>query len=164
MTAQKLLDRLDGVKQTGPGRWLAKGKCHDDKRASLSIRELDDGRLLVHCFGGCSAYAVVASVGLELHDLFPERPSDQHRVPGERMPFIGADVLRAMAPEIVLIVLQGGAVARGEILSETERQRTLLAAQRLLRALDAAIPPRDRRAEYRQAVRLTEEALIREPA
>ena len=54
MTAATFLDRLDGVKRTGAGRWLARCPAHDDKRASLAVRELDDGRVLVHDFAGCA--------------------------------------------------------------------------------------------------------------
>ncbi len=35
MTALTLIDRLSGVKRTGPGRWLARCPAHDDSRASL---------------------------------------------------------------------------------------------------------------------------------
>jgi hypothetical protein len=159
VTAEALLSRLDRATRTGDGRWLARCPAHDDGRPSLSIRQLDDGRLLVYCFAGCSANDVVSSVGLELHNLFPPRALTPTRIHGERMPHIGADVLRALAPEIVLIVLQGGAVARGDALPDADRQRALLAAQRVLGALDAAIPHEDRRAVYREAVRIADEDL-----
>ena len=50
MTADRLRSRLHRAKQTGPGRWLASCPAHDDRRASLSIRELDDGTVLIRCF------------------------------------------------------------------------------------------------------------------
>ena len=43
MIAAKLLDRLPGVRKTGPGRWIAPCPAHEDRRPSLSIRELEDG-------------------------------------------------------------------------------------------------------------------------
>ena len=36
--AARLLDRLTGVKQTAPGRWIAKCPAHEDRSPSLSIR------------------------------------------------------------------------------------------------------------------------------
>ncbi|WP_199195270.1 hypothetical protein [Thiomonas sp. X19] len=36
MTALALLDRLSGVKRTGPGRWLARYPVHDDCRVSVA--------------------------------------------------------------------------------------------------------------------------------
>jgi hypothetical protein len=68
-----LLDRLDGVKQTGHGRWLARCPAHEDRSPSLSIRELDDGRILLHDFGGCGTDDVLAALGLEMAALFPAR-------------------------------------------------------------------------------------------
>jgi hypothetical protein len=41
----RLLDRLQGVKRTGPSRWIARCPAHEDRRPSLAVRELDDGRL-----------------------------------------------------------------------------------------------------------------------
>lgn len=73
MSAARLLDRLDGVKATGPGRWVARCPGHQDKAPSLSIREIDD-RTLIHCFAGCAAADVLAAVGLSLRDLFEDRP------------------------------------------------------------------------------------------
>jgi DNA primase len=69
---EKILDRLQGVKRVGK-RWVARCPAHDDKDPSLSLREADDGRVLLHCFAGCPAYDVVTAVGLELSDLFPEK-------------------------------------------------------------------------------------------
>lgn len=68
-----LLSRLDGVKGNSP-RYMAKCPSHEDKSPSLRVTSLDDGRVLIHCFAGCSAADVVASVGLELGDLFPKGP------------------------------------------------------------------------------------------
>ena len=51
----RLLDRLDGARKTGSGRWLAKCPAHEDRSPSLSVRELEGGTLLVKCFGGCGA-------------------------------------------------------------------------------------------------------------
>ena len=51
MSASVLLERLQGIKQTGPGRWLAKCPAHEDRSPSLSIRELDDGQLVVEVKG-----------------------------------------------------------------------------------------------------------------
>ncbi|MDE2264100.1 MAG: hypothetical protein KGL45_16380 [Gammaproteobacteria bacterium] len=64
--AATVLDRLDGVRQSGPGRWLARCPAHEDRSPSLSIRELDDGRVLLHDFGGCDTQAVLDALGKAL--------------------------------------------------------------------------------------------------
>lgn len=128
--AAQLLSCLDGVRETGSGRWLARCPAHDDKRPSLSIRELDDGRLLVHCFGGCDTSAVLAAVGLSMVDLYhPDRPESYG--PPERRPWRAQDVLAALATESTVAAVAASALAQGEQLSEADHQRLLQAAGRL---------------------------------
>src|SRR5690554_7571094 len=76
MTAGELISRLDGVRETGPGRWIARCPAHEDRRPSLSVRETDDGTILLHDFGGCSALEVVESIGLEFADRSEEHTSE----------------------------------------------------------------------------------------
>lgn len=135
MSADSLLSLLDGVKRTGQSKWLAKCPSHEDRTASLSIRELDDGRILIHCFAGCGVHEVVSSVGLELTDLFPPREIE-HGKP-ERRPFPAADILRAIAHETMIVYLSAQAVAKGAVLPETDIQRLLVAASRIQAALTA---------------------------
>ena len=46
------------VKALGGRRGLARCPAHDDKTPSLSVTDALDGRLLTHCFSGCSPEAV----------------------------------------------------------------------------------------------------------
>jgi hypothetical protein len=66
-----VLARLDKVKAVGPGKWMARTPTRDEKTPSLSVRELDDGRVLLHDFGGDSTADVLAAIGLTIRDLFP---------------------------------------------------------------------------------------------
>lgn len=70
-SSEELLSRLEGVRSRGAGQWSARCPAHDDRSPSLSVRETSDGRLLLHCFGGCPIDEVVGAVGLELASLFP---------------------------------------------------------------------------------------------
>ena len=58
------LAALDGVKRSGAGR-VALCPAHDDKNASLSIRVAEDGRVLLHCFAGCSYSEIMAALARE---------------------------------------------------------------------------------------------------
>lgn len=71
MNIQEVLSRLHGVKGSSP-QYSALCPAHDDTRQSLSIREADDGKILLTCFAGCSTENVVTSMGLSMKDLFPE--------------------------------------------------------------------------------------------
>jgi hypothetical protein len=137
MSADILLQHLQKVKRTKPDSWLACCPSHEDESASLSIRELGDGRVLVHCFAGCSVPEIVAAVGLELSDLFPPRDKDKHYKKGERRPFPAADILRAIASEAKLVYLCAQFVARGNKLPQSDLDRLLTAASRLEAALHA---------------------------
>ncbi len=71
-----LLNLLEGVKRTKRNSYVARCPAHDDKSPSLSVAFTDEGRILVHCFAGCSAGDIMAAVGLSLGDLFPDGPID----------------------------------------------------------------------------------------
>lgn len=78
MQISDFLARLDGVKKHGD-RYTAKCPAHDDHTPSLSIREGADGRILLHCFAGCSVDQIVGAMGLKIVDLFPASDSDNLR-------------------------------------------------------------------------------------
>ncbi|MCQ2031960.1 virulence-associated protein E [Stutzerimonas zhaodongensis] len=65
-----LLPRLDKVKPNGAGKWLACCPAHDDKNPSLSVKEAEDGTVLLKCWAGCAATEITAAVSLEVRDLF----------------------------------------------------------------------------------------------
>src|SRR5262249_30173300 len=69
---ETLLAKLPGAKRAGNG-WSARCPAHDDRRASLSIAQGDDGTALVKCHAGCDASAILAAVGLKPADLFPAK-------------------------------------------------------------------------------------------
>lgn len=63
-------------KRSGKG-WVCKCPAHDDHNPSLSIGTGEDGRVLVKCWTGCPADAIVGAVGLKLADLFADS-GDSH--------------------------------------------------------------------------------------
>lgn len=85
MAVETLLGRLAHVRKTSRAQWVARCPSHDDRGPSLSIAETADGRVLVHCFSGCSALAVLEALNLDFADLAPERdPDDAGRANGWR--------------------------------------------------------------------------------
>lgn len=70
MNAEEFVKLLDGVRQTSRG-WNACCPSHDDNSPSLSVSTGDDGRILVHCFAGCTAEEITDVLGLHVRDLFP---------------------------------------------------------------------------------------------
>ena len=124
-----LLDRLEGVRETGPSRWIAKCPSHDDSSPSLAIRELDDGRILLHDFAGCDVSDVLAALGMEMTDLFPERLS--HHLPPTRSRIPASDLLRIIADEATTVGLIAGWFLDGREIDEDDWDRLSLAVRRI---------------------------------
>lgn len=137
MGAETLLARLDRVRKTGPDSWQARCPAHDDRGPSLTIRETEDAKVLVHCFAGCSVHEVVGAVGLEVTDLFPPR---QHQGKPERRPFPAADALRAVAFESLVVAAAGSALLAGQPFTPGDRERLFLAVERIQAAASAVLP------------------------
>ena len=133
--ANILLQHLERVKRTGTGRWMACCPAHDDRSASLSVRELDDGRVLVHCFAECSVEEVLGAVGLKFDALYPEKRIE-HGKP-ERRPFPAADILRAIAFESTRVLIAAADLLACNPFNEYDRARLALAASRIQAALQA---------------------------
>lgn len=86
MPLEHLLAHLEGVRRSGAG-YTAQCPAHDDRSPSLSMREGDDGRVLLRCFAGCSVREIVVALRLEMRDLFPMRDPalpDRPRSPSPR--------------------------------------------------------------------------------
>ena len=131
--AAKLLDRLDRVRQTGPGRWLARCPAHQDRGPSLSIRELDD-RVLLHDFGGCEPGDVLAAVGLQMSDLFEKPLSHQSAASHCGVP--ARDRLMIIDHEVVVATLIIADVVKDKGADEAQLKRLAEAAGRIGRARD----------------------------
>ncbi len=143
MNAAALLDRLDGVRACGPGRWIARCPAHEDRSPSLSIRELDDGRVLIHDFAGCAATDVLASVGLMLTDLFPARLNDHMPQTRDRRHWHAArEALQSLDRDALLIAIAAENLAAGIALDEADRALIVAAAARCREAREVACGPR----------------------
>ena len=71
---KRVLARLPKARREGD-QWVAPCPNHDDSEPSLSVAE-KNGKVLLHCFGGCSTKDVVAALGLEWSDLFADGSND----------------------------------------------------------------------------------------
>ena len=68
MNLEALLGRFQGVRRSGNG-WVALCPAHADRNRSLSVCERQ-GKILLHCFAGCTAEAVCEALGIKLTGLF----------------------------------------------------------------------------------------------
>ena len=143
MSVDLLLSRLTSVRHSGPHRWQARCPAHNDHGPSLAVRELDDGRLLVHCFAGCGIGSVMDAIGLTESDLFPAPIGWPTGAKPQRRPFPAADVLRCVAFEALVVATAGVALLDGHQFTNDDRARLMCAVSRILAGLDAAGEYRD---------------------
>lgn len=130
MDVSALLSRLDAVRGRN-GSWSAKCPAHADRSPSLSVKELGDGRILLHCFGGCGTDQVLGALGLAMTDLFPEPLG--HHMPARRGDFTALDALRGLQRESAVIAIAAADLAEGKTVDPS---RLALAAGRVTEALE----------------------------
>ena len=94
---ERILSGLDKVRNRGPDSWMACCPAHPDKNPSLSIKETEDGDVLLHCFSGCGVDDVLAALGLEMRDLFGKTDT---MVEPTRHAFTAEDVLVALVGDL----------------------------------------------------------------
>lgn len=145
MNIDDFISRLDKVTSTGQQKWKASCPAHPDKYPSLSLRETDDGRILIHCFAGCSVGDIVTAVGLELTDLFPPRIPLEGSQPIRR-PFLPSDAQDTLGLELSVVVA-GLAKMLDTGLDREDIQRIVLAARRLNGVLETVTGYPNRRLE-----------------
>ncbi len=138
MSIDVLLSRVDGVKETGHGKYVARCPAHDDRSPSLSIRDCDDGRVLVHCHAQCQIEDVLDAVGLGFSDLMPERVGTEHRYKPLKSRFDARQVLAGISHEIMVVCLIADRMASSA--DDQDQARLMLSAARLNNALDIAKP------------------------
>lgn len=126
-----VLSRLQGVKQTGEGKWKSICPAHSDKNPSLSIAEAND-TVLLKCWAGCGAVDVLDAIGLQFSDLYPKK-SDLYSAgkPEKKAPFSCCDALRGLNGESYLVLVLAHDVARGVSLSVEALERLELSIDRI---------------------------------
>lgn len=135
MKTDALLAQLQKVRG-GNGRWMACCPAHDDRTPSLTIAEGDDGRVLLHCFGGCSPDAVVGAVGMSLSDLMPDGPAPME--PARQMRIPAPDVLRAIAFSATVVAIYASDMAHGKQLTAEDKDRLFAIAGEIQEAVEYA--------------------------
>ncbi len=139
MSFETLLDRLDGVKHTGPGRFMARCPAHDDRSPSLGVKDCGDGFTVVNCLAGCETEDVLSAVGLSFSDLYPERIGQDHTYKPVGQRFDVRQVLRVLRSEATLVAIAAENIAEGITLSDNDRDRVFNASCRIRAASDGAL-------------------------
>lgn len=144
MTMEAFLACLEGVSSRGSDQYIARCPAHGDKSPSLSIREVD-GKVLLHCFAGCTPEEIVGALGLSLKDLFANSPTPRGQRPTPKVQkldlfdvafrFEMAALDRRLRAERVLKAV---ANSNSDDLSNSQRDRLMKAIARAYDDLDRA--------------------------
>lgn len=135
MSAETFLSLVEH-RQTGKDCGVFRVPTRKDRNMSGSYKIASDGRLLIHDHGGDSALEILNALGLSFSDLFPEKLT--HHGKPERRPFPAADVLRAIGYESLVVCAAAASLMSGEPFTQVDRDRLMLAAERIQAAMTAA--------------------------
>ena len=124
----QILSRLDKVRQHQKGRYMALCPAHQDRSPSLSIKQTEDGRILMHCFAGCHIEDVCSAIGLEVKDLFPRTDRHQYTTLPDWKRQRYQD---ALSRERLILELAKSDKARGRPLSKEDKERVIQAENRV---------------------------------
>jgi len=106
------------------------------------VRELDDGRVLLHAFCGCDTGSVLGNLGLTLADLFPERlpGHGSDRKTGERPRMPARELLEVISEEVTVVAMIAADILDNRTVSAADWQRLSQAAARIGVARDHIRP------------------------
>jgi hypothetical protein len=130
---ERMLSRLEKVKGRN-GSWTACCPAHNDKSPSLAIREGEDGRVLLHCFGGCETINVIQALGMDMNDLFPPRrewSGENHSTKPMKPAFYASDLLRIISFECLIVSICAYDMSHGKKIQDEDRERLKVAQQRI---------------------------------
>jgi len=137
-SVEKLIQRLKKVRGRN-GSWTACCPAHNDNGPSLAVRELDDGRILIHCFAGCETESVLGALGMNMTDLFPsDRQRRDYPVTGKapvKPAFFASDLMRIIGFEALVVQIVAFDIAKGKPLSKETRDRVMVAYHRIDEAM-----------------------------
>jgi hypothetical protein len=135
MTIDTVLIRLEKVKHTSKETYIACCPSHDDRNPSLAVKDLPDGRILIHCFAGCEPTNILHSIGLDMNALFPEKLGEFKKV---KRPFPAADVLKVVGFECLIVVSSALKILGGEVFTTADGERLVISVGRIQSAINAS--------------------------
>lgn len=133
MSFENLLSRLKKVKGRA-GNFVACCPAHEDSSPSLAVKE-QDGKIILHCFAGCTVQNIVAAVGMDMTDLFP--PTTPNYRPQPAVRFYAADLLRVLHMEANIVMVSAYNMRHGVKLKDADLTRLKLAYARIDSAMEA---------------------------
>jgi CHC2 zinc finger len=137
MSVDVLLSRLKKVRRTSGNSWLACCPAHEDRSPSMTIKDVGDGRILIHCFAGCDTEAILGAVGMGWDDVLPEKAIDHHIAPVKGKIFPN-DALKVIQHEVRIVLVAAYDLRRGKQIGEHDMVRLEKAMSRINEVVEYA--------------------------
>lgn len=137
MSVDTLLSRLNKVRRLADGQYMACCPSHADRSASLSVKDMGDGRILINCFAGCDTYGILKNVGLDWDDVLPEKSID-HKVKKVDQVIYATEALKIIQYEARIIMVCAYDVRMGKVPNGEEMARAEVAMNRINKAVQGA--------------------------
>lgn len=143
MSIETLLSRVDGVRETGQGKYVTRCPAHEDKSPSLAIKECADGKVLLKCFAGCETEDVLAAVGMTFSDVMPEKIGTEHSYRPQK--WINAkDALATLDHEALVVSIIGADFLEHKEIDEDTWSRLAVSVSRINDTRSKIAPARHR--------------------
>jgi len=126
-----VLSRLEKVRLRRTSQWSACCPAHQDKNPSLSVRETDEGAVLIHCFSGCDVHSIVDSLGINISDLFPSNLSKGGKATKLPKLIDAPQALELLNVEATLIAIVGLDLSKGKVIKKEDLNRCSKAVARI---------------------------------
>jgi len=111
----------------------------------LSIKDGDDGRVLLHCFAGCDTEDILTSIGMTFSDIMPERVGAEHSYKPVRNRILPREALEALDHESLVVAIIGADFLEHKEIDEPTWCRLAQGVQRINSARAIAAPLRHRK-------------------
>ena len=101
---------------------------------ALSIRETEDGRILLYDFAGCDTASILVALGLSLSDLFPDKRDHHVKPTHSRIP--ARDLFALIDHESLIVLLAASDFLRTRTIDDENMARLTTAVRRIGKARD----------------------------
>lgn len=137
MKINNLLSRLEVVKKTGANSWICKCPAHQDRTASLHVKDDGNDKILLRCFAECDTYSILKAIGLDWQDVLPDSNVIHHGEPKKQILY-ATEALALIRFETQIICLIAFDMKKTRIASDDALERLELAMQRINKAMEAS--------------------------
>tara|TARA_B110000908_G_C9837609_1_gene264205 strand:- start:84 stop:494 length:411 start_codon:yes stop_codon:yes gene_type:complete len=133
MYIEDLLNKFDGVRESGSGQYSCRCPAHEDSSNSLGIKQGEGDRILLNCFAGCDTKHILDAIGLTWKDILPDNKiTKQIKTSG----FNPYSVLKMIRDEVLIIGLASADIRNGKSLDDKEHDRLMEAVGNVRRAYE----------------------------